>query len=37
VNAVADALAPLGVEVTQTPLSPPVVLQLIRAATDARA
>jgi carbon-monoxide dehydrogenase large subunit len=32
VNAIADALAPLGVEVAQTPLPPPVVMRLIREA-----
>jgi 2-furoyl-CoA dehydrogenase large subunit len=33
-NAVADALAPLGVEITELPLSPNKVRELIRAAAD---
>jgi aerobic carbon-monoxide dehydrogenase large subunit len=36
-NAIADALAPLGVEVTRTPLGPPEVARLIREARARRA
>jgi carbon-monoxide dehydrogenase large subunit len=32
VNAVVDALSPLGVRITETPASPPRVLQLIETA-----
>jgi carbon-monoxide dehydrogenase large subunit len=34
VNAVADALAPLGVEISSTPLGPSALLDLIRSARE---
>ena len=36
VNAVADALAPLGAAIRSTPLDPPAVLRAIRAAGGSR-